>query len=73
MTDHTAMPKVSRARGNFDGRAASLDAGRETADRGGELRWAAACVGNGAAEWSVCEPTVHMAAASPRGPPCRGR
>ena len=40
---------------------AALDVGGEAADRGGELQRAAGCVGDGAAEWVVCEPIVHLA------------
>src|SRR5262249_16296914 len=53
------------ARGYFDRCPAALDVGGEAADRGGELQRAAGCVGDGAAEWVVCEPIVHLAPAGP--------
>jgi len=31
------------------------------------------CVGDGAAKRPICEPIVYVAAAGPRGAPCRGR
>src|SRR5215813_7209940 len=72
MTDHTTMSKVSRL-GDRDWCPASLDVGREAPDREREPRWAAAGIGDGAAEWTVCEPAVHVAPSGPRGASCRGR
>jgi len=43
-----------------------LDVVREAADCSGELCRSAAGFGDGAAEWAVCEPTVHVAPVGPR-------
>jgi hypothetical protein len=37
-----------------------VEVGGEATDRGGELWWAAACVGDGAAKRTVREPIVHV-------------
>jgi hypothetical protein len=56
------------------GCAVPLDAGRDAADRGGELRCVAAGVSDSASERPVCEPAVYVAAPGPGwAPRCSGR
>jgi hypothetical protein len=67
VTDHTTMSKVSRVKGDLDRCSASMDAGRETADRFRELWRRPGGFGDGTASWAVGQPAVHLCVGLPGG------